>query len=403
MTNISSINHANFARLHELTNNYNKATLLDKLVFWWQISTYTLDDGKIWFTRGLNQIAEDSKIPKRSVERYLHDFEAAGLIEKTNKLYKKKNLYIRITEKLLVLIGKSDEFQSNNEAEQTKKSTIDKENKTSDSLFLNHFGDTDIAKMAVSIYKDKDSNSIINNTVSQTNNVNNSKNNMSNNNKNKLYPNYPIEKKIGERLSERYKNYIKGMMHNLQTQYYLVFSNPEQLFAEIVFSLLQTNNQFPGIVDNHHRINLIAKLLRQKKWRTPKGFYNHWDVGQTYRAQLEKREQNDRFIKLEETGMLNEPDEVLNQKNYSYGFNRVKSAVKYQPVNSELRTLKSKHHEISMLISSETRYLKDLESHHLKKPNDMMMRLINNTATKIATLYDELSCIDEQIYSKSVA
>ena len=105
MTNLSSINHINFARLHELTNNYNKATLLDKLIFWWQISKYTLDDEKIWFTRSLSQIAENSKISKRSVERYLHDFEVAGFIEKTNKLYKKKNLYIRITEKLLMLLN----------------------------------------------------------------------------------------------------------------------------------------------------------------------------------------------------------------------------------------------------------------------------------------------------------
>ena len=50
MGNISSIYHISFERLHELTKNYNKATLLDKLIYWWQISTYTLNDEQIWFT-----------------------------------------------------------------------------------------------------------------------------------------------------------------------------------------------------------------------------------------------------------------------------------------------------------------------------------------------------------------
>jgi hypothetical protein len=50
MNNLSAIHHVNFDLLHELTNNYNKATLLDKLIYWWQISKFTLDDEKIWFT-----------------------------------------------------------------------------------------------------------------------------------------------------------------------------------------------------------------------------------------------------------------------------------------------------------------------------------------------------------------
>ncbi len=80
--NLSSVHHASFERLHDITNNYNQATLLDKLIFWWQISNYTLEDGRTWFTRSITQIAEDSRLSERSVTRYLKIFADAGYIDK---------------------------------------------------------------------------------------------------------------------------------------------------------------------------------------------------------------------------------------------------------------------------------------------------------------------------------
>src|SRR3989338_852326 len=98
MKNLSSINHQSFERLFELTNSYNKATLLDKLIYWWQISTFTLPNSPhIWFTRSREQIAEESKLSLRTIDRYINEFNNEGLIEKTNKLLLKKHLYIRIT------------------------------------------------------------------------------------------------------------------------------------------------------------------------------------------------------------------------------------------------------------------------------------------------------------------
>jgi len=103
--NLSSVHHASFERLHDITSNYNQAMLLDKLMFWWQISTYTLDDGNIWFTRSVEQIAQESRLSVRTVGRYLKPFADAGYIEKCNRLHKKKNLYIRVANKLLLLVG----------------------------------------------------------------------------------------------------------------------------------------------------------------------------------------------------------------------------------------------------------------------------------------------------------
>ena len=330
MDNLSAVFHDRFSKLHEVTSNYNQATLLDKLIYWWQISKYTLDDGHIWFTRSIDQIANDSQISKRSVERYLSEFEKNGLIYKINRLFMKKHLYIRITDKLLTILCETskpnnDSYPKNEMVSESQPINLTSlvqtntfggsstgrisytlEHKGSneivsaqeDSLFLDQIGVIDSANLACSIYKGKDNNLIINNTVSQPSIVNNLETTLKNTQL-ETYPTYEIEKQIGERITEIFKNYIKGTMRNLQTQHQLVFSNPEQLFAEIVFSVLNVQNQFPGIIDNHHRINLIAKLLRQKKWRTPKGFYNHWDIGQVYKLKLEKQDMKQQQIKAE--------------------------------------------------------------------------------------------------------
>ena len=396
MKNISSINHANFSRLHELTNSYNKATLLDKLIFWWQISTYTLDDGQIWFTRCLSQIANESKISKRSVERYLRDFEIAGFIEKTNKLYKKKNLYIRITEKLLVLLSATTDLKNTKLTEQPQKTEVKQQQAPSKSLFLTHFGDTGPAKMAVSIYKDQDINSVINNTVSQPGIVDNLKTHTKTN-PNRTYHSYPVEKQIGERITEQFKNYIKGTMRNLQTQHQLVFSNPEQLFAEIVFSVLHVQNQFPGILDNHHRVNLIAKLLREKQWRTPKGFYNHWDIGQAYKLKLEKQNSAQQHLKADEIKASDAGNDEFNSMEQGYNPWVVSPLVNNHQLQTKIRPLKSEHHEISSLIATETRYLNEMEEYFLKNHDMIIQQIINSTAIKIAKLHEQANIINQQI------
>ena len=158
MGNFCSIHHFKFDRLYELTNNYNKATLLDKLIYWWQISKYTLNDNKIWFTKTIRQIASDSKISTRSVSRYLEEFETQGLIERTNKLFIKKHLYIRITDKLLSFITNKDQ---NEFARPSMKKDQEHTELNKKRLFLAQNGTIDNATMAVSIYKDQDNKLLI--------------------------------------------------------------------------------------------------------------------------------------------------------------------------------------------------------------------------------------------------
>lgn len=283
MTQLSSIHHEGFSRLHELTNNYNKATLLDKCLYWWQISTYTLEDGHIWFTRSLDQIAIDAKLAKRTVERYLCDFEQQGFIEKTNRLFKKKHLYIRATHKLLSLLGM-----------EISQSPLEKSSITDNCSFSNHDGGFDSANLAVSIYKEKDNNILVtNNTVSDVSSVNNLSSKPSN--IETLYPKYVIEEHIQDILCSRDINCIKGMMRNLQKQHNIQLSSPEQVFAEIVFTLTN-NTQLKGIEGFQHRLNIVSKILREKRWKTPKGFFNHAFYAKAFKENIDNRDKQNHVI-----------------------------------------------------------------------------------------------------------
>ena len=57
-------------------------------------------------------------------------------------------------------------------------------------------------------------------------------------------------------------------------------SAPQELIKEARFSLLNTD-QFKAVNDFKYKINIISKLVREKKWRKPIGFRNHSEVGKT--------------------------------------------------------------------------------------------------------------------------
>jgi len=297
-------------------------------------------------------------------------------------------------------MGTTTDLKTIKLTEQPSKAEVNQQKPQSTSLFLKQIGDNDPANLAVSIYKDQNNNSNINNTVSQHCIVDNLKTTPQSTT---TYPSYPIEQQIGERLTEQFKNYIKGTMRNLQTQHQLVFSNPEQLFAEMVFSVLNVQNQFPGVLDNHHRVNLIAKLLRQKQWRTPKGFYNHWDVGQVYKIKMEQQDKAQQHLKQAELNGRDAPNDASNAIDYGSRSNNLSPVVNNYQQQAKLKPLISAHREISSLIATETRYLNDMETQLLKKQDIIIKQIINSTAIKLAKLHEKADLLHQQIQHQEAA
>ncbi|KTD14393.1 hypothetical protein [Legionella israelensis] len=58
-----------------------------------------------------------------------------------------------------------------------------------------------------------------------------------------------------------------------------------------IFALLNIEFYMPHIQCIKHRNNILAKILRNNNWGTPKGFFNHFYLGQNFKDKLSLREQ----------------------------------------------------------------------------------------------------------------
>ena len=400
MGNYCSIIHNKFNKLITLTNNYNKAIFLDKCIFWWQISKYTLGDKKIWFTRSIAEIAFELSISERSVSRYLSEMEALGFLERVNKLsssnknnefHVSKRLYIRVTDKLLNCLARSSSVQ--------EQAVIERADSTSTCFFSDQNGKIENANLAESIYKETNY-KINNSTVSASCTVNNFET------PTKQIPqsvnhspavHYPIELRIGEQIDERLKNYIKGMMRNLEQQDDLKLSDPNKLFAEIVFSITQ-EVQWPGISNRHHRVNIIAKLLRRHQWRTPKGFYNHWEVGHFFRQKETKSFEKAQQLKKQQEGRRENASQFANDLSTKVSELRYEQRYRDEYRFSKTTSYQSKKDEqahqlalieVNQTIRTQEKYLNELQGWLAQKRRGITQVLIDSVALQIAKLYQQ--------------
>ena len=208
--NIATIYHDRYDQLKLLTGSPSKAEFLSKCIYWWQISKYKIKHSDyIWFTRTTDELAAGAGLSNSSVGRYLRDFANKGLIEKrVLKRFSRKHsqditcLHIRITEKLLVLLKTTTKKSSST----NQKS---KDNKQSNSKYLSQLDDTPSVNLTDPTINNKDN--YHNNSIIKYNAVNYGE--KQNTSFKKTV--FPIEKEIGERVSEEIKDQIKGMLYNV--------------------------------------------------------------------------------------------------------------------------------------------------------------------------------------------
>lgn len=91
-------------------------------------------------------------------------------------------------------------------------------------------------------------------------------------------------------LNARQRGYIRGMLQRLEKQHNCAFSNPTGLLEEIRYATQSVTKVFVGKTSFIHRVNIVAKLLRQKRWTTPHGFENYDEKGQEQKQRREERD-----------------------------------------------------------------------------------------------------------------
>ncbi|MFJ1270185.1 hypothetical protein ACD661_16650 [Legionella lytica] len=330
MGNLCSIFHSKYKNLIKVIPCARKAHLMDYILFGWQSSTYKLkNSNKKWFMKSQSEIVEDTGIALSTLQSYLKQFESEGLIERRQALYSrttennvfevKKGAYISITEKLLTLLtGNHNHQDSNTSHHQHKVCTDSKNNPLSE----------------------VSSNDKIKASCANTNNIKGIENfdlrglyirDLYTSHKNNIrfkkripFVDKPIlsrlinqhdiiqkyvETQIKEEIPVEIKNLILGTFFNLTFEHKKQFSSPEQVVAEYLFSLINTDFCLPAVQDFKHRNDILSKLIRNNNWRTPKGFYKHFYLGSNFKDKKDVREKQ--WLEIKEREMKQQPNELV--------------------------------------------------------------------------------------------
>ena len=398
--NIATIYHDRHDQLKLLAGSPAKAEFLSKCIYWWQISKYKIKNSDyIWFTRTADELAVGAGLSESSVGRYLRDFADKGLIEKrVIKRFSRKHdqdiacLHIRITDKLLVLLKTTTKKPSTT-------NQTEGDDKKSDSKNLPQLDDTPSVNLTDPTINNKGDSP--NNSTVKHDDVNCGKKQKTSFEKTV----FPIEKEIGERVSEEIKDQIKGMLYNVLKNQGQELKHNERLFTEVLFAVTN-KEQFKDVDCMNHRINIAASLIRKKQWRTPKGFYNHWDIGQAFKERDEVKRRRTSQEKLERELLgVTDPQLIseikarfeVSMADESRFDNQKETIAKEKEQGAHQRQLTEKLNRINNEIFTEGKYLKQMEDALQKGLGYSSQELIDSIGIKIAKLYDEQASIESEL------
>ena len=333
MGNLCSIFHNRFKNLIKIIPSARKAQLVDYILLGWQTSTYTLKgSNQKWFMKPYTEIVEDTGIPKSTLERYIKELAEEGFIERRQALYSrtkeqggfevKKGTYIHVTDKLLTLIYPKPKESNEQPIElsvstphQAEKAKVYEATKTpstgEDALFCsinNNNEGTDSLIMRGSNIRDLYS-SCLNNIMLKKMTSSVDKPSLA-----RLTQQFEaiqqfFSTEIKEELPQEVKELVMGTFFNLIFTHRKQFSLPKQVAAEYVFALVNVEFYLPKVTCFKHRNNILSKMIRDNLWKTPKGFYTHFYLGQAFKDQKELREQ--RLLESHETVRVGSHTDVL--------------------------------------------------------------------------------------------
>lgn len=334
--NICSIYHSKFKKLIQLLACARKAQLMDYILLGWQTSTYKLkNSSNKWFMKPQAQIAEDTGIALSTLQSYLKNFEKEGFIERRQALYSrttdhnifevKKGSYITVTDKFLNLLNPNHELVESNTWQQQDSNTkkqyesliisteIEEKLKANCSISNKNKGIENLNSRGLYIrdlYKSHNNNiklKQIFNSVDKPTLIRLM-------NQYEVIQNY-VATKIKEEIPEEIKKLILGTFFNLTFEHKKQFSSPQQVVAEYLFSLINTQYCLPQVTDFKHRNHILAKTLRSNNWRTPKGFYKHFYLAQNFKDKHEIKQKQwqdakEREMKQQSNSLVLSPDDA---------------------------------------------------------------------------------------------
>ncbi|MFS9378591.1 helix-turn-helix domain-containing protein [Legionella pneumophila] len=289
-----------------------KAQLVDYILLGWQTSTYTLkNSSNKWFMKPYTEIVEDTGIPKSTLERYIKELVEEGFIERRQALYSrtkeqggfevKKGNYIHITDKLLALIKPSQPVSETPQEDTTDihsnhNDYYQQDNQVQDNIEpeCNEFDineGIDPLKMRGLYISDLYGSFSINNIIFKKLTRSVDKPTRMRLSQQFETIQHLLYSEIKEEIPDEVKKLVLGTFFNLTFEHKKQLSSPKQLTAEYFFALLNREFYLPDVACFKHRNNILSKMIRENRWRTPKGFYKHFYLGQDFKDQQELREE----------------------------------------------------------------------------------------------------------------
>jgi DNA-binding Lrp family transcriptional regulator len=326
MGNLCSIFHSRFQNLVKIINSRSKAQLVDYILLGWQTSHYKLKKSdKKWFMKPYSEIVAETGIPLSSLQRYIKELHDDGLIERRQALYSrtkedgvfevKKGTYINLTEKLLSQLTplKTASDAPSDTPEDIHKDlnpggTKDEQNQDdfkTNCGYANKNEGTDPLILRGSYIRDLYSSSINNIILKKlVHSVDKTKLAQLNQQYEEIHN--LLYKEVKEEVPDEVKKLVLGTFFNLTFRHHKKLTIPKQVVAEYLFSLLNTEFTLPKVTCFRHRNNILAKTIRLNQWKTPKGFFKHFYLGQQFKDKKELREQHLKTQKFNELHSLYE-------------------------------------------------------------------------------------------------
>ena len=312
MGNLCSIFHVRFKHLMKVIPSARKAQLVDYILLGWQTSTYTLkNSSNKWFMKPYAQIVEDTGIPKSTLERYIKELVEDGFIERRQALYSrtkeqggfevKKGNYIHITDKLLAQILPSQPTSEtpqedttdihNNHNDYYEQDNQEQDNIEPECKDIDINEGIDPLKMRGLYISDLYPSFFINNIIFKKLTRSVDKTTLQRLSQQFESIQSLLYSEIKEEIPDEVKKLVLGTFFNLTFEHKKQLSSPKQLAAEYLFALLNSEFYLPDVTCFKHRNNILSKMIRENRWRTPKGFYKHFYLGQDFKDQQELREE----------------------------------------------------------------------------------------------------------------
>lgn len=396
MGNLCSIFHSRFKHLIRVIPSARKAQLMDYILLGWQTSTYKLKGSdKKWFMKPYSEIIKDTGIPESTLQRYIRELTEAGFIERRQALYSrtkeegafevKKGNYIHITEQLLVLLKPSEASSEEDVSNQTndennninEKSFQEKHIEQDNSHQTNSDGNQnegiDSIKIRGSYIRDLYGSSLINTiTFDKTFSVDKPT-------LHRLTQSFDsvqqfLSQEVKEEVPDSIKQLVAGTFFNLIFEHRKQLSSPQQLAAEYLFALLNVDFYLPKVSCFKHRNNIFSKMIRDNSWRTPKGFYKHFYLGQSFKDKEELREKR----------WQREKEKEISQETYAFA-----------DINDErIQRLEAQMTEKSALINELT---KSIYQHSEEEVINEIRERIQLHRRELDTLWAEQLRVEQEI------